>query len=132
MSASETGEDLPLIQFFSSVRNSDLASRPASRTVSVRSAASRASVVSGSSTSAKGQPFDAQRRCVDAIAEFEVVGGHQRLEHVEQMAGDGHLADGISDLAVLDPETGSAAAVIAGHAVDAGTNQVGDVKTLLD
>src|ERR1700752_3127752 len=111
MSASETGEDLPLIQFFSSVRNSDLASRPASRTVSFRSAASRASAVSRSSTSAKGQPFDAQRRRVDAVAEFQVIGRRQRLEHVEQMARDGHFADGIGELAVLDPEAGSAAAV---------------------
>src|SRR5262245_23685233 len=132
MSASETGEDLPLIQFFSPVLNIDLASRPASRTVSVKSAASWASASPRSSTSAKGQPFDAQRRRVDAVAEFEIVRWSHRLEHLEQMARDGHLADGIGELAVLDPESGSAAAVVAGDAVDAGTDQVGDVEALLD
>src|ERR1700741_615617 len=131
MSASETGEDAPLIQFFSSVGKRDLASPPASRTVSVSSAASRANV-SRSSTSAKGQPFDAQRRRVDAVAEFQVARGSQRLEHVEQMARDRDLADGIGDLAVLDPEAGGAAAVIAGDAVDAGADQVGDIETLAD
>ena len=34
MSASDTGDDAPLVQFFSSVRNNDSASAPASRTVS--------------------------------------------------------------------------------------------------
>src|SRR5437660_148636 len=42
MSASETGDEAPLVQFFNSVRNSDNASAPASRTVSLSSAASRA------------------------------------------------------------------------------------------
>src|SRR3954469_11764518 len=132
MSASETGEDLPLVQFFNLVRNSDLASAPASRTTVVKSCASRASRSALSSTAAKRQALDAQGRRVDAVAEFQIVGRNQRLEDVEQVAGDGHLADGIGDLAVLDPEAGGAAAVVAGDAVDAGTDQVGDVKTLLD
>src|SRR5439155_16773786 len=132
MSASETGDETPLVQFFSSVRNSDKASAPASRTVSRNSAASRAQITSAISASAKRQALDAQRRRVDAVSEFQIVGGNQRFEHWQQMARDRHLADGISDLAVLDPESGGAAAVIAGHPVDAGADQVGDVKTLLD
>ncbi len=61
MSASETGEDAPLIQFFNSVRNSDCASRPASCTDLVSKAASRALVQSSVSASAKRQALDAQR-----------------------------------------------------------------------
>src|SRR3569833_3041663 len=134
MSASETGEDAPLIHFFSSVRNIERASAPASRTVSVSSAASRVRVFSSSeaSASAKRQTLDAHRRRIDAVAEFVIVGRLHRLEDLEQMTGDGDLADGIGELAVLDPEAGGAAAVIAGDAVDAGADQVGDVRTLPD
>src|SRR5579871_5366509 len=127
ISASDTGDEAPLIQFFSSVRNSDRASAPAWRTVSVRRAASRARL-SGrallpASPSAKGQSLDPQRRRVDAIAKHEIVRRHQRLEDVEQVTGDRHFADGVGDLAVLDPEAGGAAAVVAGHAVDARADQ---------
>src|SRR3954468_6137051 len=132
MSASETGDEAPLVQFFSSVRNSDKASAPASRTVSRNSAASRAQILSAVSASAKRQALDAQRRRVDAVAEFQIVGRDERLEHRQQVSGDRHLAHGVGDLAVLDPEAGGAAAVIAGHAIDAGADQVGDVKALLD
>src|SRR6188768_1570978 len=134
MSASETGEDAPLIHFFSSVRNIERASAPASRTVAVSSAASRVRVVSSrkASASAKRQTLDSHRRRIDAVAEFEIVGRLHRLEYLEQMTGDGDLAHGISELAVLDPEAGGAAAIITGHAIDAGADQIGDVKTLLD
>src|SRR5882724_3496211 len=67
MSASETGEEAPLVQFFSSVRNSENASAPASRTLSVSNAASRAEMRSSLSASAKRQALDAQRRRVDAV-----------------------------------------------------------------
>src|SRR5581483_8827978 len=133
MSASETGEDAPLIHFFSSVRNIDCARLPASRIVSCSKAASRVNVVvSEKSASAKRQPLDAHRRRIDAVAELEIVGRLHRFEDLEQMAGDRHLADGIGELAILDPEAGGAAAVIAGDAVDAGADQIGDVKALLD
>src|SRR5882672_6475845 len=83
-------------------------------------------------TSANRQTLDAQRRSIDAIAEFQIVGWRQRLEYFEQMASDRHLAHRIGDLAILDPEAGCAAAVVAGHAVDAGADQVADVKSLFD
>src|SRR5262245_14777694 len=130
MSASETGEDAPLIHVLSSVRNIDSARRPASRTLSVRSAASRVRLFPSTRTgsaSAKRQTLDAHRRRIDAVAEFQIVGGLHRLEDVEQMARDRDFADGIGDLAVVDPEAGGAPAVIAGDAVDAGADQVGDV-----
>src|SRR4051794_26724457 len=132
MSASETGEEAPLVQFFSSVRNSDSASAPASRTVSVSSAASRALIVSSVSASAKRQSLDAHGRRIDAVAEFQIVGRRHRLEYRQQVAGDRHLAHRIGDLAVLDPEAGGAAAVVAGDTVYAGADQVGDVEALLD
>src|SRR3977135_735422 len=158
MSASDTGDEAPLVQFFNSVRNSDRASAPAaptrdgcplvqsfstvqtsdsasapaSRTVSVSSAASRAMFLSSVSASAKRQSLDAHGRRIDAVAEFQIVGGLHRLEDRQQVPCDRHLADGIGDLAVLDPEPGCAAAVVAGHAVDAGADQIGDIKALLD
>src|SRR3954463_2143144 len=121
MSASETGEEAPLVPSSTSVRNISCPSPPASRTVSCSSAASRvrmASPVAFASTSAKRQTLDAHRRRIDAVAELEIVRRLHRLEYLEQMAGDRHLAHGISELAVLDPEAGGAAAVVASHAVD--------------
>src|SRR5438876_11777746 len=128
MSASDTGDEAPLVQFFSSVRNSDSASAPASRTVAFNKSASRAR----SLASAKRQSLDAHRRRVDAVAEFQNVGGLHRLEDLEQVSRDRHLAHRMGDLAVLDPEAGRAAAVVAGDAVDAGADQIGDVEALLD
>src|SRR5262245_38208270 len=133
MSASETGDDTPLVHFLSSVRNNDSARPPASRTVSLNSAASRVRIFSSikfASASAKRQTLDAHRRRIDAVAEFEIARGLHRLEDLEQMARDRDFADGIGELAVLDPEAGGAAAVIAGDAIDAGADQVRDVEPL--
>ncbi|HMH61606.1 MAG TPA: hypothetical protein VK561_09970, partial [Bradyrhizobium sp.] len=55
LSEESVDDEAPLVQFFSSVPNSDSASAPASRTVSVSSAASRALVLSTVSASAKRQ-----------------------------------------------------------------------------
>src|SRR5579884_1740410 len=60
-----------------------------------------------------GQLVDAQGRRIGAGAEFEVACGNEAGEHVFEVAGDGHFADREGDRAVLDPETGGAAAVIA-------------------
>ena len=78
------------------------------------------------------RPSSRTRRRIGAVAEFEIVGRRQRAEHVEQMAGDGDLAHRIGALAVLDPEAGGAAAVVAGHHVDAHADQVGDVEAVGD
>src|SRR5215831_17469134 len=48
------------------------------------------------------------------------------------MSRDRDLAHWIGDLAIFDPETGGAAAIVAGDAVDAGADQIGDVEALLD
>src|SRR5688500_11727452 len=105
MSASDTGEDAPLVQFFSSVRNSDNASAPALRTASVSKAASRASISRvtipscprSALTSAKRQSLDANRRRIDAVTELQIVGRDHRLEYFEQMSGDRDLAHRIGD-----------------------------------
>src|SRR5260370_4037529 len=130
MSASDTGDEAPLIQFFNSVRNSDNASAPACRTEPSSSAASRARA--SASASAKRQSFDTHRRRVDAITERQIVGRDHRFEYLEQVACERHLADRIGDPAVLNPEAGCAAAVIAGDAIDAGADQIGDIEPLGD
>src|SRR5436190_1363798 len=135
MSASDTGDEAPLVHFFNSVRNSDRASAPACWTLSFSSAASRLMYVSRpmpALTSAKRQSLDPHRRGIHPIAEFKIVGWPQCLEYLKQMTRDRDLADRVSDLAVIDPEAGCAAAVVAGHAIYPRSDQVGDVKTLLD
>mmetsp|Transcript_20918 Transcript_20918/g.80503 ORF Transcript_20918/g.80503 Transcript_20918/m.80503 type:complete len:235 (+) Transcript_20918:3977-4681(+) len=47
------------------------------------------------------------------------------LQHVLQVAGNGHLVDRVGDLAVLDPVAAGAARVVAGHVVDALPHQLG-------
>src|SRR5579872_1736051 len=130
MSASVTGEDSPLVQLLSGVRNIESASAPASRTL----AASRAAVCVRSATSVAGnsQTLHPQCRCIGAIAEAEIVGRRQAAEHFQEVAGNRHFADRIGARAVLDPEPGSAAAVIAGDLIDAHADQVGDIEAVLD
>src|SRR5580693_3537404 len=99
MSASLTGEEAPLIQFFSGVPNMDSASRPASRTEAPSTSTARA--VSSASMAGNGETLYAQRRRVGAVAEDEIVGRFEALEYFQQVSGDGHFADRISQLAVL-------------------------------
>src|SRR6476661_8198214 len=85
MSASETGEDAPLVQFFNSVRNSERARPPASRTVSFSNWESRAKLAACTlSASAKRQSLDAHGRRINAVTERQVVGDHHRLEYLQQ------------------------------------------------
>ena len=49
-------------------------------------------------------------------------------EHVAQVAGDGHLLDRVGELAVLDPEPGGAARVVARHQVHAEPDQLRHVE----
>ena len=50
---------------------------------------------------------------------------------VEQIAGDGDLVDRLGERAVADHEAGGAAAVIAGHRIDAAADHLGDVEAEL-
>ena len=80
--------------------------------------------------SCHGHALDADGRGICAIFEAQVVGRGHVEEHIFQIAGDGHFADGMGNGSVLDPETRSPAAVIAGNIVDAEPHQLGHVKTL--
>src|SRR5580704_13358013 len=129
ISASDTGDSAsPLVQFFSGVLNIDSASAPASRTASARRAACR----SRSTTSVAGnsQALHAHRRRIGAVTEDEVVSRRQALEYFGQMPGDGDFAHRICEHAVLDPKTGGATAIVAGHQIDADADQVGDKETV--
>src|SRR3954462_967564 len=131
MSASETGDDSPLVHLRNSVRNIESPSAPASRTVSTISAKSRAECPDVSATGNR-QPLDPQCRRVNAVLEDKIVRRRQAPENIEQMPCDRHLADRIGHLAILDPKAAGATAVIAGNTVDAGPDQIGDVEALLD
>ena len=67
-----------------------------------------------------------QRRRVDAAAEFEVGSRLERREHVDQVGGDGDLGDRLGDLAVATMKPDRAAAIVAGHRIDALADQLGD------
>src|SRR6202030_1521039 len=130
-SASDTGDKAsPLVQFFNGVLNIDSASAPASRTASARRAACR----SRSTTSVAGnsQALHAHGRRIGAVAEDEVVSRGEALEYFAQMAGDGDFAHRICEHAVLDPKPRGAAAIVAGHQIDADTDQVGDKESFRD
>src|SRR5262245_21823208 len=103
-SASLTGDDWPLIQLRGVPRKVSSASAPASRTAAARR--SRTSTRSTPrSPAGNGQSLHAQGRGVGAETELEIVGGRPRAEHLEQVSGDGHFADGIAPPAVLDPKS---------------------------
>src|SRR5688572_11460253 len=82
--------------------------------------------------SSDSHAIDPNGRRVHAVAELQIAGRLQFAEYVLEIAGNRQFADGVGDLAVLDPEAGSAAAVIAGDAVDAHAHKFGDVKPFAD
>ena len=84
------------------------------------------------SVAGNGHALDPQRRRVGAEAEDKVVRRHEAREHFRKMSGNRHFADRISALAVLDPESGRAAAIISSHEVDAHPDHVGDVEAVFD
>src|SRR5271170_3346582 len=131
ISASETGEEVgPLVQVRSGAPNIACASAPASRTA----ASSRAEICAKPATSMAGnsQTLHAHGRRIGAVAEGQVVRRLEACEYIAERAGDRDLADRESALAVLDPESGGAAAIVAGHQIDPHADQVGDEKAVLD
>ncbi len=62
---------------------------------------------------------------VDPAADLQVAGRFERREHLEEVGGDGDLADRSTDLAVHDQEAGRAPAVVAGNTVHALADQLG-------
>src|SRR5262245_15448836 len=109
MSASHTGEFLPLVQFRSGAPNLPSASAPASRTALSGKAVRLAAGMSASGTG-NGEALHGDGRRLGAVGEREGVCRRQRSEQIEQGAGDGDLAYRIGELTVLDPEAGGAAA----------------------
>src|ERR1700676_1030111 len=110
---------------------------PASRTVSSSSFRSCGALPYAAasplcrSSAGKGHAFDADGGRVDAVAEFQVVGGNKMGEHVFEISRDGAFRNRKGDLAIFDPEPGCAAAVIAGHTIDSHAHQLGDIEALL-
>ena len=67
-----------------------------------------------------------QRPAVDRAAPVHVVAERDDAEvHVTQVPGDRDLVHRLRDLAVLDPEAGGAARIVAGHGVDALPHHLG-------
>src|SRR5262249_52385830 len=131
MSTSLTTEVLPLAHCFGDLPKVLSASAPPSRTAAASNAAASAAL-RWPSASCNGEALQANGRRIGAVAELEIVGGLDRTEHGDEVARDGHLAHRISALAVLDPEAGGAAAVVAGHLVDAHADQLGDIEAVRD
>src|SRR5678815_3351263 len=74
----------------------------------------------GSQSAALGSAArDHHRADVTRAAKLEVVAERNDVaEHLFEVAGDRDLLDRVRDLSVLNPETRSAARVIAGHRID--------------
>src|SRR5712691_5151653 len=129
MSASQTGDVASLSHCLTGPRKVLSATSPAARTAPANSAVSSAAG-SARSASCNGEALHTHGRRIGAHAELEVVCGRERGVHSDEIAGDRHLAHRVAALAVLDPEAAGAAAVVAGHAVDAEADQLGDIETL--
>src|SRR5262245_27520020 len=114
-SASLTGEEAPLIQLAGRPRNMSSASAPASRRAKARRSRTKARSMS---SAGNGETLHTHARRIGAETELQIIGGQERLEHIDQVSGDRHFAHGIAALAVLDPESGRTAAVVAGHLID--------------
>src|SRR5438132_737716 len=91
--------------------------------------ASRDNIPSGAGD---GEVVDPQGRGVGAGLEFEIVGGLEAGEDVLQVAGDRHLADREGDLALVDPEAGGTAAIVAGDPVDPHPHHLGHIEPAFD
>src|SRR5205823_10056394 len=74
---------------------------------------------------------DAQtRRCCGA-SKFEIRSDEFNIvQHVRQVAGNGHFRYGEGQLAVANPQARRAAGVIASYDVDSEAHQFGDVKAI--
>src|SRR6185437_6260595 len=76
--------------------------------------------------------LDSHRRRIGGALELQIIRRGHVQEHVLEIACDRDAAHRPGTLAVLDPEARCTAAVVAGDAVHAETDQLGDVETALD
>src|SRR5258708_19261446 len=131
ISAADSGDKAsPLVQLFSGVLNIDNANAPASRTLFARRAA--CCVRPTPSVAGNSQALHAHGRRIGAVAEGEIVRRRQALEYFGEVTGDGDFTHRIGQHAVFDPKTRRAAAIVAGHQVDADADQVGDIEAVGD
>src|SRR5689334_2271695 len=66
-------------------------------------------------------------------AEFKIVANFRDVvEHVLEIAGDSDLFHGIGELAIFDPQSAGAARKITGDHVDAESEELEDIETLLN
>src|SRR3954470_23211779 len=76
---------------------------------------------------------DAKSRSGGGAAKFQVRSYvFEILQHIRQIAGDGHFRDGEAELAIANPKAGRAARVIAGNDVHPEADQLGDVEAVRD
>ena len=124
MSASLTGDDLPLVQLLSGTAKGLQRERAGFAHGGGQAIAQRPRDLAGFKARQRSvlPPARSARWCRSGTRDRSRA---TSAEHVDQMSGDRHLADRIGELAVLDPEAGGAAAVVAGHHVDAHADQVG-------
>src|SRR6188508_2281347 len=125
MSASVTGLPRDLCQLLYWPPKYLRAIAPASRTL----ATSRSRSLFSSGTRHR-HSIDAQRRRIGAVAEHEIACGREMLVYLLEVARDGHFAHRIGEFSVLDPVAGRAARIVAGDAVHAHADQLGDVEAL--
>src|SRR6478736_1814507 len=66
-------------------------------------------------------------------AEFKIVANFRDVvEHVLEIAGDSNLFHGIGELAIFDPQSADAARKITGDHVDAKSEELENIETLLN
>src|SRR4029079_6548929 len=127
ISASHTGDDPFLVQRRNGPRKVFSASSPASRTAANNKSRSASGLPAGN-----GETLHADGRRIGAVAELEIVCRRQRGEHLGEIAGNRNFADREGRFAILDPEAGRAAAVIAGDLVDAHADQTGHIEPVAE
>src|SRR5262249_11022659 len=100
MSASVTGErSAPLVQRLYGPRAVARATSPAVRITVASGSRSARRLLDGN-----GQSIYSLRRRIDAVAEFEIIGGRKGAEHLDEMPCYRHFAYGIGAFAVFNPE----------------------------
>src|SRR5947209_20470473 len=84
------------------------------------------------SDTGNGEALHPHGRGIGAVTENEIVGRRERAEDLLEVPRDCDLAHRVGEFAVLDPESGYAAAVIAGDRVCPHADQNGNVETFGD
>src|SRR5262245_42627785 len=128
ISPSVTGEpSVPLVHRLNGLRAVARASSPASRIIAASGALKARTSLTGN-----GQALHAQCRSICGVTKFKIIGRSERAEHVEQIASNRDLAHGVGALAIFNPESRSAATVVARYHVRPHADEIGDIKSIGD